>query len=51
MTITGHQTRAIFERYNIVSSADKQSAMHKLASYLNAQPTTPTIVPLTASER
>ena len=47
MELTGHKTRAVFERYNIVSSNDKQSALQKLVSYLDAQPTTPTVIPLT----
>jgi integrase len=47
MQLTGHRSRRIFERYNIVSAADKQTAMAKLAAYLDAQSTTPTVVPLT----
>jgi integrase len=50
-SITGHTSHTVFERCIIVSSHDKQTALQKLASYLSAQPTTPTIVPLTASER
>jgi hypothetical protein len=46
MEITGHRTRRVFERYNIVSSTDKQTAMQKLAAYLAAQPTAPTVIPL-----
>jgi integrase len=49
MQVTGHKSRTVFERYNIVSPSDKQNALQKLATYLDAQSTTPTIVPLTNS--
>lgn len=32
MRITGHRTRAVFDRYNIVSPADLQDAARKMAS-------------------
>ncbi|HEV8531419.1 MAG TPA: site-specific integrase [Methylomirabilota bacterium] len=36
MTITGHKTRAMFDRYNIVSPADLQEAARKLAEPVSA---------------
>jgi hypothetical protein len=30
MQMTGHKTRAVFERYNIVSASDLKAAMDKL---------------------
>ena len=30
MQMTGHKTRSVFERYNIVSTSDLRAAMHKL---------------------
>lgn len=30
MTMTGHQTRSVFERYNIVSGGDLRDAARKL---------------------
>jgi hypothetical protein len=33
MTITGHKTRGIFDRYNIVSPRDLQAAAAKLAEH------------------
>ncbi len=34
MAISGHKTRAIFERYNIVSGRDLTEAAEKLDTYL-----------------
>ena len=39
MTLTGHKTRAIFDRYHIVSSTDQVEAVRKLAA-LHATPAT-----------
>jgi len=37
MMISGHKTRSVFERYNVVSDTDLQLAAHKLETYLQAQ--------------
>ena len=38
MSISGHRTRAVFDRYNIVSLEDMRSAQESLQSHLERQP-------------
>jgi len=49
MAISGHRTRAIFDRYNITSDEDLRQAVKQTASHLAAQPSDRKVVSIRKS--
>lgn len=51
MAISGHRTRAIFDRYNIVSEDDLRMAMKKTNAYLRTAPKQQSVTTFSARKK
>ena len=46
MSLSGHKTRNVFDRYNTVSESDLKKAAERLQAHLEEQPRVPPVVPI-----
>jgi len=46
MRLTGHKTRDIFDRYDIVDEADLRDGVEKLVAYAETRPLDRKVVPM-----
>ena len=51
MALSGHKTRAIFDRYNLVSESDLTTAAERLQNHLHGQPPRPRVTAVGQSAR
>ena len=51
MALSGHKTRSVFNRYNIVSESDLKTATERLHQHLSGAPKTTNVIPLNPSHR
>ena len=51
MSVGGHRTVSMFQRYDITTDGDQRDALRRTQAHLSAQPGQPTVVPMIATGR
>jgi integrase len=46
MTVSGHRSRSVFDRYSLSLKEQTKAAMRRVTDYTSQQDTTPTVVPV-----
>jgi hypothetical protein len=46
MSVSGHRTRSVFDRYSLSLKAQTRKALRQVSAYAEAQNATPTIIPV-----
>jgi hypothetical protein len=46
MTVSGHRTRSIFDRYSLTLKDQTRKALRQVSAFTEAQDTTPTVIPV-----
>jgi len=51
MTVSGHRTRSVFDRYSLSLKQQTKAALRRVTAYTQQQDTTPTVQPIGGHRR